>query len=65
MVFSIAYAFSIIRAAQISGFFCLLATPKTDLVNECTGIKGHLVLIKIKPFSFKKTSEIKYFPFFP
>lgn len=50
---------------QEYNFFCLLVNLKTDLVNEYTGIKEHLVLIKTKTFWFKKTFDIKYFHFSP
>lgn len=64
MVFSIAHAFSIIRPAWITVFFCLLAALKTDAINEYTGIKGHLVLIKTKTFQFKNFLKLNIFSFF-
>jgi len=37
---------------------------KTDPINEYTGIKGHLVLIKTKTFCFEKLLELNIFIFF-
>lgn len=47
-----------------NSFFCLLAGLKTDPINECTGIKGHLVLIKTKTFGYKKLLKLNIFLFF-
>lgn len=61
MVFSIAHAFSIIKAAWITGFFLFAGRSKNRQNQWMYRYKGHLILIKTKPFCFKKLFKLNIF----